>query len=33
LEPGHGPKVYFDPIFRRLLVNAVIWGASEDPPV
>lgn len=33
LQPGHGPEVYADPHYRRLVANAVLWGASQGPPV
>ena len=33
LQPGHGPEVYQDPNFRRLVANAVQWATSNDPPI
>lgn len=33
LQPGHGPDIYFDPIYRRLIANAVLWAAADDPPI
>jgi len=33
LAHGHGPKVYFDPNFVRLIANAVKWAASDTPQI
>ncbi len=30
LQPGHGPETMGDPMYRRLLSNAVSWVASTD---
>jgi len=30
LQPGHGPRTFANPAYRRLLGNAVRWAASAD---
>jgi uncharacterized protein len=30
LQFGDGPQTYADPSFRRVLLNAITWAASED---
>jgi type 1 glutamine amidotransferase len=29
--PGHSAQTFDDPVFRKLLLQAVAWAAGEDP--
>jgi type 1 glutamine amidotransferase len=30
IQPGHGPQIFANPHFRRLIGNAVLWAARRD---
>jgi type 1 glutamine amidotransferase len=30
IQPGHGPQIFGNPRFRRLITNSVMWAARRD---